>query len=170
MGDYFKPRRRKIGVVTLVLACVFAAGWVRSEATYDFVTLNLGDSVYKVGSFSGITRLIRETAHGKASEEQPRKQPTSKRRSNTNQLLRWNSGLASSIIGPKVGWDTGYEVQWNWKCGDFSCGSATRGIGRFEATTVPYWAIIIPLALLATYLLLSKPQEKKSAIEQQASA
>ena len=31
MREFFKPWRRKIGVVTLVMACVLMAGWVRSE-------------------------------------------------------------------------------------------------------------------------------------------
>ena len=35
MGDFFKPWRRKIGVVTLLMACVFAAGWVKSFSTVD---------------------------------------------------------------------------------------------------------------------------------------
>ena len=35
MGDYFKLWRRKIGVVTLVVACVFAVGWVRSQFVED---------------------------------------------------------------------------------------------------------------------------------------
>lgn len=30
MSGYFKPLRRKIGVLTLVLACVFAIGWIDS--------------------------------------------------------------------------------------------------------------------------------------------
>jgi hypothetical protein len=30
MGSYFKPWRRKIGVVTLMLACVLAANWICS--------------------------------------------------------------------------------------------------------------------------------------------
>ena len=30
MGDFFQGRRQKVGVVTLTLACVFAAAWVRS--------------------------------------------------------------------------------------------------------------------------------------------
>lgn len=34
---YFKPLRRKIGVVTLLLACVFVAAWVRS---YDEESAN----------------------------------------------------------------------------------------------------------------------------------
>jgi len=30
MGEFFKGWRRKTGVVTLVMACVFTGGWVRS--------------------------------------------------------------------------------------------------------------------------------------------
>lgn len=35
MGEFFKPQRRKVGVVTLVMACVFSAGWVRSQNWID---------------------------------------------------------------------------------------------------------------------------------------
>jgi len=35
MGSYFKPMRRKIGVVTLLMACVFAGLWIRGELIYD---------------------------------------------------------------------------------------------------------------------------------------
>ena len=35
MGDYFQPLRRKIGVVTLLVACVFAALWIRGFAISD---------------------------------------------------------------------------------------------------------------------------------------
>jgi hypothetical protein len=35
MGDYFKPWRRKIGAMTLVIACAFTAGWVRSTVIND---------------------------------------------------------------------------------------------------------------------------------------
>ena len=31
MGESFKPWRRKFGLLTLVLACVFTAGWFRSH-------------------------------------------------------------------------------------------------------------------------------------------
>ena len=46
MGSYFKPWRRKIGVVTLAMACVFAGGWIRSMCRYDqmyFITGTHGD-------------------------------------------------------------------------------------------------------------------------------
>lgn len=35
MNDYFKPLRRKVGVMTLLLECTFAAGWVRSLKIED---------------------------------------------------------------------------------------------------------------------------------------
>lgn len=34
---YFKPMRPKIGVLTLVMACVFAGGWVRSFTLTDAI-------------------------------------------------------------------------------------------------------------------------------------
>jgi hypothetical protein len=37
MGDFFKPWRRRIGVVTLVMACAFMGWWVRSQFYYDAV-------------------------------------------------------------------------------------------------------------------------------------
>ena len=37
MGEFFKPLRRKLGVVTLLVACVFAAGWVRSLHSREFI-------------------------------------------------------------------------------------------------------------------------------------
>lgn len=35
MREFFKGWRRKAGMVMLVMACVFAAGWVRSFSTAD---------------------------------------------------------------------------------------------------------------------------------------
>lgn len=35
MGTYFKPLRRKVGVVTLLMACVFTGLWMRSYILLD---------------------------------------------------------------------------------------------------------------------------------------
>ena len=37
MDEFFRGWRRKIGVLTLVMACVFMVGWVRSEAMFDMI-------------------------------------------------------------------------------------------------------------------------------------
>jgi hypothetical protein len=42
MGEFFKPWRRKLGVVTLVLACVFTAGWVRSLSRVNYIGIFSG--------------------------------------------------------------------------------------------------------------------------------
>lgn len=39
MGTFFKPLRRKFGVVTLGLACVLMVGWVRSLSAEDRIDL-----------------------------------------------------------------------------------------------------------------------------------
>jgi hypothetical protein len=48
MREFFRGWKRKAGCVTLLLACVFAAGWVRSQnsidsfviSDFEFVSLN----------------------------------------------------------------------------------------------------------------------------------
>jgi hypothetical protein len=41
MGEYFKPWRRKIGVVTLVMGLACLGGWARSFSVFDSVALPL---------------------------------------------------------------------------------------------------------------------------------
>ena len=42
MNGYFKPLRRKIGAVTLGLACLLMSGWVRSQFMGDVVLVRAG--------------------------------------------------------------------------------------------------------------------------------
>jgi hypothetical protein len=44
MGEYFKGWRRRLGVVTLVMACVFAAGWVRCSLISEQLQIRISDS------------------------------------------------------------------------------------------------------------------------------
>jgi hypothetical protein len=37
MGEYFRPWQRKIGVLVLMVACLFAAGWVRGLRTRHLI-------------------------------------------------------------------------------------------------------------------------------------
>ncbi len=54
MGDYFKPWQRKIGVVTLVTACVFMAGWARSGLIHDVLRGGPGDIECFIISHAGL--------------------------------------------------------------------------------------------------------------------
>lgn len=69
MNEYLCPIRRKLGVATLILACVFAAGWVRSlfvddQYAFDSHTLysrrgEFGICRYQLyPRFYGLTQMV----------------------------------------------------------------------------------------------------------------
>ena len=58
MRVFFKSWRRKIGVLTLVMACVFAAGWVRSFGNYDSLGLNCRPWRYAISSGWGELHFV----------------------------------------------------------------------------------------------------------------
>lgn len=57
MWSYFKPLRRKFGVMTLVMACLLLVGWMRSFSRHD--QLEVGDRTYRSvdGALSQINTL-----------------------------------------------------------------------------------------------------------------
>lgn len=50
MREFFKPWRRKLGVVTLVMACLLMAGWVRSVRKLDHCSFHVSE--YSFHTFS----------------------------------------------------------------------------------------------------------------------
>jgi len=54
MGAFFKGWRRKAGSVTLVLACVFTAGWARSFDTTDYLHIDFTNPEFAVLSQGGV--------------------------------------------------------------------------------------------------------------------
>ena len=53
MGRYFKAWRRKFGVVTLVIACVFTAAWIRGFYYEDWAIVHFGNAHYLLRSDHG---------------------------------------------------------------------------------------------------------------------
>lgn len=52
MMEFFRGWRRKVGVCTLVVACLATAGWVRSLSVRDEFTISNGkDFVHRLMSF-----------------------------------------------------------------------------------------------------------------------
>lgn len=155
MPTYFKPLRRKIGVVTLALACVFMAGWVRSLSLDEMVVLSKSDHK--------IDRLL--LASGVIVWE----------RFLSDLPISGDYWTISALFGQVEGRDFYFEmkntlenVQWKWK-------SFGIGIGCCEQSHLPrhtnslitvmmvtYWSVVIPLTLLPAWLLLSKPRLAKA--------
>src|SRR5689334_5511517 len=70
---YFKPLRRKIGVVTLVVACILMAGWVNRQRVLH-TTLPMGNTAFQAVSRTG-TLTFRKVTSGytiKASNDADR--------------------------------------------------------------------------------------------------
>ena len=167
MGEFFKPWWRKIGVVTLLMACTFMGLWIRSRHITDTLTFRIEESS---------TRQCLTTSQ---------------------QGLKWTrrSGSGQYVVNPEfmnISWSSddsqyaedyrplndGWDIDWNWQyCGfqfgEYYLGSSSKlehaaddmtpqltlVFARLVLWNVPYWSIVIPLTPLSAFLLLSKPKK-----------
>lgn len=143
MREFFRPRRRKVGVCTLLMACLLVAGWVRSLGTWDYLLCDTNTGMLEICSTN--------QSLGMFYFEQPRS-------SSHSTLLR--AGSSDKVL------DMANHpfVEWNWKYCGFISGeywdNGSPGIATFSL--VPYWAITLPLTALAGCLLLKKPRKPTS--------
>ena len=134
MPNYFRGWRRKLGVLTLVIACVSTVGWVRSFAIGDLFELITGQgTIHEFASESG---AIQWRCCG---ESEIYFSPF------------WESWKIAEIpdgrfIEPKSSHSIIRYADEPTSCGNASC---------------PYCMIVIPLNLLSAYLLLSKPRDAR---------
>ena len=140
MWSYFKPLRRKASVVTLVLASGLAAMWVRSEARCDLLGIPIAhDTWLYLQSFEHVI------CFGISSG------------------VDWEFGILESQGADRAQYlksnryFTWYE-QWP---GFGIAGNDNWPKSLQREVDTPYWLIVIPLALLSAYLLLSKPRTDK---------
>lgn len=153
MGGFFKPWRRKIGMVTLLMACLFTGGWVRSGSTRDLFNFPISET----------RLLILESNCGKVEWN----------------LYENQAGIPACDFHYSL--ETrdnaflfdGLQPKWQWSGYGFQAGVYeylnTAG-GRTEMTShickLPYWSIVTPMTLISLWLLLSKPRNstpKKTA-------
>ena len=153
ISGYFKPCRRKLGVVTLVLACSIMGMWIRGRFKVDSIYFLHRDFVSE-GNGINFVRFVPKDPNLVYFEIFP---------------------IRSSTYAPH--WDS-YENPSNldhWSFRRFGFGynerysgwGGSRGDETFQTTLtrqiwrVPYWSIVIPLTLTSAWLLLSKPRANK---------
>jgi hypothetical protein len=154
MGVYFSPWRRKVGVVTLLMACVAMSAWVRSQITQDTLTIGFGSSIQRtLVSISG--RLI--MVHVSIDAKLPIR------------TIPWTSQKAGDRE-----WELRFELPdrsraiWQHAVSEdlFSTGTDEMGANftsfAVKWCQIPYWFIISPLTLVTCWLLISKPRPSKS--------
>lgn len=142
MGTYFKSWRRKFGVVTLVIACTFAAGWVRSNFVGDLVTFEVFGSPQSMISIDD--QILWWIFEGR----RPGRWTALTTGLNFVETLEWIEEArnlsreirAATKKSPMHGQQHLVFTEWR----------------------IPYWLIATPLALISVWLLLSKPRDRES--------
>jgi hypothetical protein len=149
MGDFFHGWRRKTGIVALAMACLLALGWVRSVTLYDFFSVSVAGTTYRVGSMGGTLRLIWMTP-----------------------AVRWDSfwcsGDLTDILQFNVDsngqreehdeWE-GYDVDWRWDFAGCHFGGGSHlklGENHCAVYALPYPMLVIVLTLVSARLIVHK--------------
>lgn len=152
MGDYLKPWRRKIGVLTLVMACVLAAGWVRSLFVQDAVNVCIAKQLRLT-----VISVSRHLIIAMACIETDAAIPASFRESETVNWKQWSQTFANFEVTRPIS-DQGFSTD------DDKFGDPNTDISD-EWYQLPYWSLVIPLTLLSAWLLLSKPRSAKTPVQ-----
>jgi hypothetical protein len=154
MSTFFKPIRRKIGVLTLLMACLLMLAWLRSTADQDAVFIHRERNAL-------IDNHVLISMHGALSWS--RWSPI-----DTDTPRRWKYRQAKNPGISDEDWN-GADIHWRWRWNGFDFISASfketvwqgqpkSWIRDVDVWQIPYWSLVIPLTFLSTYLLLSKPR------------
>ena len=146
MAWLFQGWRRKIGVVTLVLACAFAGAWVRSINHLDMIDINHTRKKGKPAN-SAIVSACGKFAIIPGTQFMIYMQTTSP---------PIHIKLCKNIT---IWHFTADRVKWT--------SMAANSVGIYEHNSdprplinmIPYWICVLPFTLLSAYLLLSKPRQ-----------
>ena len=151
MLTYFNSWRRKLGVVTLLMACAFIGAWIRSLSRYEMVAVPFRPhTLVRIASSGGSVSCRIFSAESSKSESD---------RSSGHLSTIW----ASDPIGPlqPFTWnDSGCDFKWRLIGWGFDTGRGTYMSTGMTMTflVAPYWSIASVMTLLSAFLLLSVPR------------
>lgn len=157
MGAYFKSWRRKIGVVTLLFACVLAAIWARSMVVKDIFLAHSKGYVHSSGEIKEIWFVTSTDG--------------------CFRLITWSSprGLTADLVGFHAAVPRGTATvsdTFSAECRFRFCGLEFRQspIRKSPDATVtvyilPYALFLLPQVLLSTYLLFANPRKRENSAQ-----
>ncbi|WP_010583741.1 hypothetical protein [Schlesneria paludicola] len=140
-----KSPRRALGVMTLVMACLFAAGWIRSSTTVDCLFLDsslLGS--HWINSKSGEITWIR-------ANQRIMGWPVFQ---NSRTGIKYSAGANNVPIGDQS------EPQWFRQIAGEMAVAPNRFV-NMKGLGIAHQVIVLPLTLISVWLLFSKPGKWK---------
>jgi hypothetical protein len=157
MREFFYGWRRKVGGVTLAMACVMMGLWARSHVVkdnYSFGSGNGDDREFQffASSNTGFVWARESVPDGSRFQYSP---GWDSRRYRDNESANFIDRLQPSLI------------EWRWRRFGFECGQyqhfdIEKITPKVSYWIVPYWSVILPLTLLSAYLILRTPRKRAS--------
>lgn len=145
MGQYFCGWRRKLGLVTLAIACIIVVAWVRSLTTED--------NIYRYTVVGSLTVLELQSTHGYFFRWTSSK---SYFPANSSRIFWSPSRVQASRF--KIHSDEN-RAHWLLQQVGFEIGSmGSFGMDR-EVWCIPYWPIVASFTALSAWLLLSRRRQ-----------
>jgi hypothetical protein len=144
MREFFRGWRRKVGCVTLLMACALLVGWVRSHVVLDSLSFSVRCQVTEsLVSGGGLVAWQAKTNTSPPS-------------------VTWNTApVTDSFDGFNFP-----SMRCSWRRFGFGLGEFVPeeefDTERIVFRIVPYWSLILPLTLLSAYLILWKPRQQDS--------
>lgn len=165
MAAYFHGWRRKSGCVTLVMALATMGMWIRSQCICDTVEISTGAACYRIVCIDGQVEFVRcRDVGGRAFAVTK---------------MGWVWWPVSWVSGPKLlaPWElvadnpasfglpieaVDGEIIENGTWFGFRFHKSQLGQFLLSEATIPHWTIVIPLTLLAAYLILVRPRQSNA--------
>lgn len=149
MRESFKSWKRKVGIVTLLLACIFCAGWIRGFFVEDVWQPPTGTLERGIRTDAS-QHIFRSSAFGIVWEKFEGRNDTK---------FGWQSGWGTAPASPIDEMDNKAigDIRWRWRWAGFDFRDSQRNDILHRRRKIPYWPIVLPLTLLSGYLLLGKP-------------
>ena len=141
-----------MGVLTLVMGCVFISLWFRSYFVLHAIEIPIGKSSIGATSQGGSLTLDYSYPLGEHSTQIQR-------------TLYYNSFAINRGNGPVydgTGLTHLHEVYWNWNVVFFGIASAKLIDCHNYGIGIPYWSLALACSLCAARLLLSKQRSEQT--------
>ena len=145
MREFFHGWRRKAGVISLVMACLLMAAWVRSLSIHDHFELPIGTSLHYLLSRPSGLAWGTETAVPAINYDA--------------KFLWIAEPMVSSVnTDPFAGMS---KIHWRRDVGGFHFFTQIDEESIIvQWSVVPYWSLTMPMTLLSAYLILWKPRKR----------
>ena len=148
MREFFRGWRRKIGLLTLVMACVVMVEWIRSMTnSTQFSIRTEKHACVGIKSANQVFSLFYWRFNDLS--------------------MKWDAQEDIEFVvypfAEQPGMKNWPDGIFRWRIGDFGWQASSIGPNhRMVQFIAPNWSIVIPLTLISALLLLSKPRHRKS--------